>query len=87
MVCFFAESDAVVYAAIPPASETEPSRVVPSQNVTSSPSGLVPSSRVTVAVNVSGWPSRDGEPDEARRVVDRIWRVHVDDFVPYCAQH
>src|SRR5271155_5215169 len=70
MVCFFATRDEVVKVATPPLVWPVPISVVPSSNVTTSSSGIAPSVDVTVAVNVTDCPTKDGVPDVASLVTD-----------------
>ena len=61
--------DEVVKAATPLAVAADPRVLLPSLKVTSSPLGMAPDDGVTVAVNVTGWPTKDGVPDDVSEVV------------------
>ena len=67
--CVFAVNAEVVYAANPFVSEADASGIVPSKNVTVSPSGMLPKVELTVAVNVTACPMSEGEPDVVTLVV------------------
>ena len=54
----------VVKVAFPPLRAAVPRAVAPLLNVISSPSGGVPPAEVTVAVNLTGWPMKDGFSEE-----------------------
>src|SRR5580765_2125584 len=69
IVCFFADRAEVVNTAISPDSGADPSRVLPSWNVTISPSGILPKREVTAAVKVTGWPTCEGDCDVVTRVI------------------
>jgi len=70
MVCVFALSEEVVNVATPLTVEPVPIAVVPSKNVTSSPSGIAPWLDDTVALNVTDCPTNEGEPDVVNTVCD-----------------
>jgi hypothetical protein len=70
MVCRPVERLDVVNIACPPESELEPRETVPSAKVTTSPSGMGPYLDETVAVNVTGCPITEGDPDVVTTVIE-----------------
>ena len=69
MECVLAESDEVLSAALPCTSATEPRFVAPSKKVTNSPAGIAPKADVTIAVIVTTWPAKEGDPDVVTTVI------------------
>ena len=64
-----AASVEMVSDAEPPARGAVPSVVVPRRKVINSPSGGVPPADVTLAVNVTAWPTNEGFSEEVIVVV------------------
>jgi hypothetical protein len=87
MVCFFAVREEVVNVATPLAVVPVPIAVGPSKNVTSSPFATLPKVDVTVAVNVTGCPRCEGDPEVVTCVTDPTGRTlmysfRIDEVLP-----
>lgn len=64
MECVPTVSDEVTNVATPEVVLPVPMRVLPSKNARVSPFGRVPEEACTVAVNVTGLPTEEGDPED-----------------------